>query len=81
MVRTAWPVAGSHNRTMPSPSALASSLPSGLNATPFTRPEVSARMVRTAWPVAGSHNRTMPSLSALASSLPSGLNATPPTPM
>ena len=83
MVRTGWPVAGSHNRTLPSASALASSLPSGLNATPFTptaSPVVSARMVRTGWPVAGSHNRTLPSASALASSLPSGLNATPITP-
>ena len=35
---TAWPVAGSHNRTVPSPPALASSLPSGLNATPYTLP-------------------------------------------
>ena len=36
---TGWPVAGFHNRTvppLPSVSALASSLPSGLNATPYT---------------------------------------------
>ena len=30
------PVAGFHSRTVPSASALARSLPSGLNATPFT---------------------------------------------
>ena len=30
------PVAGFHNRTEPSPSAVASSVPSGLNATPDT---------------------------------------------
>ena len=34
---TAWPVTGFHNRTVPSPPALASSLPSGLNATPSRR--------------------------------------------
>ena len=82
MVRTGWPVAGSHNRTVPSSSALASSLPSGLNATPATRAVwagVGREGLRTGWPVAGSHNRTVPSPSALASSLPSGLNATPYT--
>ena len=31
---TGWPVAGFHSRTVPSPPPLASSLPSGLNATP-----------------------------------------------
>ena len=78
-MRSAWPVAGSHNRTVPSASALASSLPSGLNATPSTPPPLglAARIVRSAWPVAGSHNRTVPLAPALASSLPSGLNATP----
>ena len=73
-----WPVAGSHNRTVPSPSALASSLPSGLNATRSRR--VGAGVGEGApmgWPVAGSHNRTLPSAPALANSLPSGLNATP----
>ena len=35
---TGWPVAGFHNRTVPSAPALASSLPSGLNATPVTPP-------------------------------------------
>ena len=77
-VPTGWPVTGSHSRTVPSPSALASSLPSGLNATPSTPtgPVVAGWRVPTAWPVAGSHNRTVPSASALASSLPSGLNAT-----
>ena len=32
------PVAGFHSRTVPSPPVLASSLPSGLNATPNTPP-------------------------------------------
>ena len=31
-----WPVAGFHSRTVPSLSALASILPFGLNAMPFT---------------------------------------------
>src|SRR5204863_318720 len=35
---TGCPVAGSHSCTLPSESALASSLPSGLNATPVTPP-------------------------------------------
>ena len=79
---TGWPVAGFHNRTVPSPPAVASSLPSGLNATPITPLGAgrSWRGVPTGWPVAGSHNRTVPSPPALASSLPSGLNATPNTP-
>src|SRR5438105_4595958 len=33
---TSWPVAGFHSPTVPSVSALASRLPSGLNATPYT---------------------------------------------
>ena len=77
---TGWPVAGSHSRTVPSVSALASSLPSGLNATPFTQRTGAGDGTEgapTGWPVAGFHSRTVPSLSALASSLPSGLNATP----
>ena len=77
-----WPVAGFHSRTVPSAPALASSLPSGLNATPYTPSwRWSAwRGAPTGWPVAGFHSRTVPSTSALASSLPSGLNATPYTP-
>ena len=61
---------------------LASSLPSGLNATPNTPPwgPVAWRGAPTGWPVAGFHSRTVPSAPALASSLPSGLNATPCTP-
>ena len=67
---------------MPSAPALASSLPSGLNATPVTPPWalVAWRGAPAGWPVAGFHNRTVPSAPALASSLPSGLNATPVTP-
>ena len=78
---TGRPVAGSHSRTVPSPSALASSLPSGLNATPqhATLGADGLDGLPTGWPVAGSHSRTVPSASALASSLPSGLNATPDT--
>ena len=34
--RTGRPVAGFHNRTVPSPPAVASSVPSGLNATAGT---------------------------------------------
>src|SRR6516162_626872 len=72
-----------HVRTAPSVSAVARSLPSGLNATPDTLPPEPAparRGAPTACPVAGFHSRTEPSLEAVASSLPSGLNATPFTP-
>ena len=67
------------HRTVPSPSALASSVPSGLNATPSTpyRALVAWRGWPTGRPVAVFHSRTVPSPSALASSVPSGLNATP----
>ena len=72
-------MAGSHSRTVPSPPALASSVPSGLNATPHTlyRALVARRGAPTGSLVAGFHSRTVPSPSALASSVPSGLNATP----
>ncbi len=74
------PVAGFHSRTVPSPPALASSLPLGLNATPYTLCwALACRGAPTARPVAGFHSRTVPSPSALASSLPLGLNATPYT--
>ena len=70
-------MAGFHSRTVPSPPALASSLPSGLNATPYTPCRALAcRGAPTARPVAGFHSRTVPSAPALASSLPPGLNAT-----
>ena len=71
----AWPVAGSHSHTVPSTPALASTLPSGENATPITQ----SAWPSSTWvcrPLAGSHNRT-PSRLALASTLPSGENATP----
>ena len=74
-----WPVAGSHSRTVPSLPALASSRPSGENATLLTPPAWPSR-VAAGWPVAGSHSRTVPSLPALASSRPSGENATLWTP-
>ena len=57
----ARPVAEFHSRTMPSAPAVASSLPSGLNATPNTLPPepVSAgRGAPTGCPVTGFHNRT-----------------------
>src|SRR5215471_9648710 len=77
----AAPVAGFHSRTVPSPLALAGSLPSGLNATPGTPLRAPVRMgAPTRWPVAGFHSRTVPLESLLASSLPSGLNATADTP-
>jgi hypothetical protein len=74
-------VAGFHNRTVPSLSALASSWPLGLNATsvmPFWG-LVAWIGAPTGWPVAAFHNRTVPSLPALASSWPLGLNATATT--
>jgi hypothetical protein len=65
-------VAVFHSRTVPSPSALASRVPSGLNATADTPlgPEPVAMDAPTGWPVAGSHSRTVPSPSALASRVP-----------
>ena len=81
---TGWPVTGFHNRTVPSPPAVASSLPSGLNATASTPPWgpalVAWRGAPTGWLVTGFHHRTVPSPPALASSLPSGLNAISNTP-
>ena len=64
-----------HSLTAPLASALAS-LPSGLNATPFTAlPACSGEP--DGWPLARFQTRTEPSASALASSFPSGLNASP----
>ena len=72
-------MAGYHSRTVPSASALASRLPLGLNATPFTAlPACSGEWA--GWPVAGCHIRMVPSASALASRSPLGLKATPFTP-
>jgi signal transduction histidine kinase len=75
-------VAGFHARTVPSPSPVASSVPSGLNATAFTLYPLLAVAWRVAMGrrVAGFHSRTVPSAQPPASSLPSGLNATPHTP-
>ncbi len=77
-----WRVAGFHNCTVPLEPALASNLPSGLNATPDTLLSalVARRGVPTGWPVAGFHSRTVPSGLALASSLLLGLNANPSMP-
>ena len=73
-------MAGFHSRTVPSPPPLASSLPSGLNATPDTPFwALACRGAPAGRPVAGFHSRTVPSPPPLASSLPSGLNATPDT--
>jgi hypothetical protein len=76
------PVTGTHSRMVPSPRALASSVPLGLNATPCTPFSglVAWMGARTRRPVAGFHSGMVPSPSAAASSLPSGLNATPYTP-
>ena len=64
------PVAGSHNRTVPSSPAEASRSPSGLNATPITAPSWPVERVTDGSPVAGSHNRTVPSAPAEASRRP-----------
>ena len=80
---TGWPVTGTHSRTVPSPAPLASSLPSGLNATaavPSLGPEPIWTGAPTGRPVAGFHSRIVPSPMPLASSVPSGLNATADTP-
>ena len=71
-----WPVATSHNRTVPSSPPLARVLPSGLNATDKTWPVWPVRGSPAGWPVATSHSRTVPSSLPLARVLPSGLNAT-----
>src|SRR5215472_9678873 len=68
-------VAGFHSRTVPSPSAVASSLPFGLKAT-LLCPGKTPDFCR----VTGFHSRTVPSPAAVASSVPSGLNATAFTP-
>src|SRR5262249_62176879 len=70
--------AGFHSRPVPSPQPPASSLPSGLNATPYTPVlgPVPVWRVATRRPVAGFHSRTVPSPSPLASSVPPGLNPT-----
>src|SRR5205807_2312517 len=75
-----WRVTGFQNRTVALPSSLASSLPSGLNASPYTPAGSFWRGAPTGWPVSGFHSRTVPLASALASSLPLGLNATTVTP-
>src|SRR5438552_2915773 len=73
-----WRVIGFHSRTVLA-SAVASSLPPGLNATTSAAPRgaVAAGSGAPAgrW-VSGFHSRTVPSPSTVASSLPSGLNAT-----
>ena len=54
---------------VPFASALASSVPSGLNATPVAPPcgpVPASSGGPTGWPAAGSHSRTVPSASALA---------------
>ena len=54
-------VAGFHSRTLPSASAVARTLPSGLNATAYTPPPdpvSTGRGAPTACPVAGFHSRT-----------------------
>src|SRR6516225_4418285 len=73
-------VAVFHSRTVPSPPALASSLPSGLNATEITPFwALAGRGAPTGWRVAVFHSRTVPSPPAVASRLLVGLNATPYT--
>ena len=58
---------------------MASSCPSGLNATPATAPVWPVSGAPIGWPVAASHSRTVLSSLLLASRRPSGLNATPDT--
>ena len=72
------PVAVSHSRAVLSTLVVASSLPSGLNATPITGSVWPIR-IRVRAPVAVSHSRAVLSTLAVASRLPSGLNATPCT--
>jgi hypothetical protein len=67
------------SRTVWSALALASVLPSGLNATAKTESVWPVRGSPWGWPVAVSQSRTLWSALALASVLPSGLNATAET--
>src|SRR5690606_20086700 len=69
------PVSSGRRRTVPSLLALASTEPSGLNATDHTRSVCPSRISRSV-PSGVFHRRTVPSSLALASSEPSGLNAT-----
>jgi hypothetical protein len=69
------PVTGFHNRTVPSPQAMASGLPLGLNATaPVLNTGPVGTGVPTGWPVAGFHRRTVPPHALGAA----GQNATDP---
>ena len=68
------PVATSHKRTVRSWSAAASTLPSGLKATPSTSSPCPAR-VRKSRPERTSHSRAVRSLPPLASIAPSGRKA------
>src|SRR5262252_4346663 len=77
-MRAGRPVARSHSRAVLSRLVVASSVPSGLNATPYTA-ALWRVSVRPGWPVAGSHSRAVLSSLAVASRLPTGLNATPNT--
>ena len=55
------PVAGFHNRTVPSQLADARTVPSGLNPTELTELVWPVRGCPMGSPVAGFHNRTVPS--------------------
>src|SRR5260370_16344989 len=74
------PVAGFHSRIVPSPPVLASSLPSGLNATPNTPHLALAWRAVTRRPVAGFHSRTVPSPPPLPTPFPPRLHPTAPPP-
>src|SRR5215204_285454 len=74
------PVDTSHKRTVLSTLVLASSLPSGLNATSSTQAVWPLRGSPCCLPLSTFHKRTVLSPLAVASSSPSGLNSTPLTP-
>jgi hypothetical protein len=72
------PVAASQSRTVPSPDADASRVPSAENATDLTEP-VCPSSVCSGAPVAASQSRTVRSSDADASRVPSAENATDET--
>ena len=77
-VASSRPVPVDQMRAAPSPPAVTSMRPSGLNETELTVPSRTLR-TRPASPVSTSRMRAVPSSLALARSVPSGLKATPPT--
>src|SRR5207249_1365697 len=74
-------VAAFHNRTVPSPLALARVLPSGLNATEQTRPVPAAGGAPVGRPAAACHTRAASAPRAAAAVSPRGRRAPSAAPL